>query len=146
MKNLTMAVIACLMVIGLVMGYGISNTYADGGYIGQEDIANRVYDSSTNSLRTNGGTTTIDGGVKNSTASGLPVALASSTACKKVLIKAAFNNTGDVYVGGSSVNSTTHTGFPLDAGEVVISTVDNLADIYIVTTVTGDEVNYAYEN
>jgi len=93
-----------------------------------------------------GGSSTLAGGAKNVTAAGTAEVLAASTACKKVLIKASLDNTGNVFVGGSDVDKTTENGYPLDAGEVWIGTIDNLADIYIDVTVSGEGVSYSYEN
>lgn len=89
---------------------------------------------------------TLTGGITNVGTAGTGVVLAASTACKRVLIKATLDNTGNIYVGGSDVDKDTQNGFPLDAGEVWIGTVDNLADIWIDATVSGDGVSYTFEN
>ena len=122
--------------------------FADPSWISTEAIANRVYDSTNNIINVSQGrtNTTLAGGIKNVSATGTAEVLASSTACKRVLIKASLDNTGNVFVGGSDVDKTSENGFPLDAGEVWIGTVDNLADIWIDVTVSGEGVSFSFEN
>lgn len=71
--------------------------------------------------------TTLGSGSKDVTTAGTRVALASSTACKTVFIKANADNTGLIYVGGVTVNSS--TGIPLSAGEHVELDIANLATV-----------------
>jgi hypothetical protein len=52
-------------------------------------------------------------------------------------------NTGDCYVGGSTVDST--NGIPLAAGQVLTLQVQNLDSIYIDAANDGDEVGYLVE-
>jgi hypothetical protein len=79
-------------------------------------------------------------------AAGTREALASSTVCKKVLICAETDNTGVIVVGGSTVVATlaTRKGIPLSPGDSVEISIDNLADVYIDSTVSGDGVTYIY--
>ncbi len=49
-------------------------------------------------------------------------------------------NTGNVYVGSSSVDST--NGYVLDAGESVVITIDNLATVYLDVDTNGEGVTY----
>jgi len=74
------------------------------------------------------------------------VALATSTACKWVLVTAETNNTGVIAVGGSTVVATlaSRRGTPLFAGESVLILTDNLADVYIDATVATDGVTFTY--
>lgn len=80
------------------------------------------------------------------TTAGTRVALASVTACKRVTITAETDNTGVIVVGGASVVAAlaTRRGVPLYAGDVYELDIDDLADIYIDATVSGDGVSYVY--
>lgn len=90
--------------------------------------------------------TGIGHGVKTVTTAGTDVALAASTTCKKVDIQAQTDNTGLIAVGGSGVDATeaTGTGLLLSAGDVYTLEIDNLADVYIDSTVSGDGVRFTY--
>lgn len=90
--------------------------------------------------------TGIGHGVKTVTTAGTDVALASSTACKKVDIQAQTDNTGVIAIGGAGVDVTvaTGTGILLEAGDTYSLEIDNLADIYIDSTVNGDGVRFTY--
>jgi tetrahydromethanopterin S-methyltransferase subunit B len=90
--------------------------------------------------------TGIGHGVKTVTTAGTDVALASSTACKKVDIQAQTDNTGVIAIGASGVDATvaTGTGILLNAGDIYSFEIDNLADVYIDSTVNGDGVRFTY--
>lgn len=100
----------------------------------------------------NGGSLTIDGSVDinpNSTilngqktvaTAGTAEALAASTACKWVIVKALTSNTGNVYVGNSSVSSS--NGYILEPGEAISLDVDDLATVYIDVDTNGEGVSY----
>lgn len=75
---------------------------------------------------------------------GTQVALAASTACKKVTIKALALNTKLIYVGISTVSSL--DGFELTKQEEITIYTDNLANIWIDSAVNGEGVSYIYEN
>jgi hypothetical protein len=85
-------------------------------------------------------------GVKTVTTAGTDVALAGSTACKKVTIQSQTDNTGLIAVGATGVDATesTGTGIILYAGDTYEFEIDNLADIYIDSTVNGEGVRYTY--
>lgn len=92
--------------------------------------------------------TSIGHGVTTVTTAGTDVALAGSTACKRVTIMAQTDNTGVMAVGGSGVDATIATGtgillFPGDAYELDI---DNLADVFIDSSVNGEGVRYTWFN
>ena len=92
-------------------------------------------------------TTAIGHGVKTVATAGTDEALvASSTPAVWVTIQAQTDNTGGIAVGASAVDATvaTGTGVYLAAGESVTLPVDNLADVYIDSTVNGDGVRYTY--
>lgn len=91
-------------------------------------------------------TTAIGHGVKVVTTAGTDVVLAASTAAKWVVIQAQTDNTGNIAVGGSGVDATeaTGTGVLLDAGESITLAIDNLADVYIDSSVNGEGVRFTY--
>lgn len=85
-------------------------------------------------------------GVTTVTTAGTDVALAGSTACKRVMIQAQTDNTNYIAVGGSGVDATiaTGTGIMLKPGDAVELDIDNLADIFIDSLVNGEGVRYLY--
>lgn len=70
----------------------------------------------------------------------------SSTPAKVVIVTAETNNTGVIVVGASGVDAalSTRTGTPLMPGDSTVLEIDDLADVYIDATVTGDGVTYMY--
>ena len=91
-------------------------------------------------------TTGIGHGKKTVTTAGTDVALAASTAAKWVLIQAYRANTQNIAVGAAGVDATAATGdgVTLIPGESVMLPVDNLADIFIDSTVNGEGVRFTY--
>ncbi len=91
-------------------------------------------------------TTGIGHGVKTVTTAGTDEALAASTAVKWVIVQAQTDNTGVIAIGASGVDATvaTGTGILLAAGEKFTIPCDNLADLYVDATVSGDGVRYIY--
>ena len=85
-------------------------------------------------------------GVKTVTTAGTDEVLASSTVCKRVVIQSQTDNTGLIAVGTSGVDATevTGTGIILYAGDALELETDNLADVYIDATVSGEGVRYTY--
>lgn len=94
--------------------------------------------------------TGIGHGFKTSTSVGTAVAIASSTAAKFVTLQAYRSNTGYVAIGATGVNASltagTGTGLNLAAGESTTVPIDNLADVFIDVTVSGEGVRYTYGN
>ncbi len=90
--------------------------------------------------------TGIGHNVKTVTTAGTDVVLATSTPCKKVVIQSQTDNTSLIAVGGSGVDATeaTGTGIILYPGDIFELEVDNLADIYIDSLVSGEGVRYTY--
>jgi hypothetical protein len=87
----------------------------------------------------------VSDGRKVVTTAGTRVALASSTACKEVVITAETDNTGIVAVGAAGTvvaTIATRTGVPLNAGDSIVLQIDNLADIGLDATVSGDGVTF----
>lgn len=67
--------------------------------------------------------------------------------CRAVLVKAALDNAGNVYIGGEGVtkaDGTTDatTGWPLDAGQETPHwiEVDNLNKLYLIGDNAGDDI------
>lgn len=92
------------------------------------------------------GITGIAHGVKTVTTAGTDVALAGSTACRKVVIQAQTDNTGLIAVGATGVDATeaTGTGVILYAGDAFELEIDNLSDVFIDSTINGEGVRYTY--
>lgn len=97
----------------------------------QQEILNRTLDIAT-----------VIAGQKTVTTAGTQVALGTSTVLPSGLlrIKALHANTGMIYVGSSTVDSS--TGFVLDAGEEIVVPINNLASVYIDSSENGEGVSY----
>ena len=95
------------------------------------------------------GATGINHGLKTITAAGTDEALAGSTAAKYVDIVAQTDNTGWIAIGGTGVDATVATGngILLAPGDHTgWMPIDNLADIFVDSTVSGDGVRFTYLN
>lgn len=90
--------------------------------------------------------TGVGHGVTTVTTAGTDVALAGSTACKRITIQAQTDNTSAIAVGASGVDATiaTGTGILLYPGDVFELDTDNLADVFIDSLVNGEGVRYTY--
>jgi len=90
--------------------------------------------------------TEIGHGSKAVTTAGTDLALAASTACRRVIIMARTSNTGVIAVGASGVDATLSTGdgVLLYPGDSIDFQIDNLADVYIDATVSGEGVRFTY--
>ena len=90
--------------------------------------------------------TGIGDGRKTVATAGTREALADSTTAKLVIITAETDNTGYVVVGGLTVVAAlaTRRGTPLNAGDSITLEVDDLADVYLDVTVSGDGCTYLY--
>ena len=77
------------------------------------------------------------------TTAGTAVALSASRRVRSVSIRAKAGNTGQIYVGGSDVDSTVNDG--LDASESIsfdsVGWMD-LADIYVDADTNGEGVDF----
>lgn len=81
-------------------------------------------------------------GSKNVSSSGNAVALASATVIAKVIIRAKSGNAGKIFVGGSTVSSTSGIYLlPTESQEIEI---DDLAEVYIDAENGGDGVVFTY--
>lgn len=89
--------------------------------------------------------TGINHGSKTVATAGTDVALATSTACKRLIIQAYASNTGVIAFGASGVDAAAAgTGAVLSPGDSVDFYIDNLADVYIDSTVSGEGVRFTY--
>lgn len=90
---------------------------------------------------------TLQSGEKTVTSAGTAVALVAATRhARSVVIVAKDGNTGQVYVGGSDVASTTNDGLaPGDALTISPATALDLADLYIDSDIAGEGVDYYAE-
>jgi hypothetical protein len=85
--------------------------------------------------------TAIVHGQKTVTTAGTHVALGTTAALKTgVRVKALHANTGWIYVGDDGVAAA--TGFVLDAGEEVFVEIDDLATVFIDSSVNGEGVSF----
>jgi len=90
----------------------------------------------------------IVGGRKVVAAAGTAEPLvAGSTKASHIVIQAETNNTGVICVGDSSVDETqaSRNGIALNAGDSFSTPCDDINDIYIDASVTGDGVTYFYK-
>lgn len=93
------------------------------------------------------GNSTIGSGAKSVTTAGTRVQLSSiSIPCKKVVIQSLYSNTGNTYIGDSTVAST--NGLTLYPGSATSFTItpSNLNLIWVDSAVNGESVIYFYEN
>lgn len=121
---------------------------ADGTYIGDIKFGESL-PSGTNvigkvDINSQPTPSTVYSGQKTVATAGTAEALAASTTVKSVVIKALYSNTGTVYVGDSSVSST--TGIELAAGDSVALEIDDLSKIYLDVSVSGEGVSYIATN
>jgi hypothetical protein len=89
----------------------------------------------------------IGSGRKIVAAAGTRVALAASTPAKSVVIAAETDNTGIVVVGSAAgviAALATRQGIPLNAGDSITLPIDDLADVGLDSTVSGDGVTYLF--
>lgn len=120
-------------------------------YYKQFDSTTALQGAGNSSLATIATNTTppsaIGDGLKLVAAAGTREALAASTACKWVSVTAKQTNTGVIVVGGTSVvaaSGATRRGTPLAAGDSFSFQIDNLNDVNIDATVSGEGVTYTY--
>lgn len=86
--------------------------------------------------------TSLNSGQNDVATAGTAEVLGPATVIKSVTVKAKKTNTGLIYVGASSVNSS--TGFILSPGDSVSVDIDDLSDVYIDSSVNGEGVSYIY--
>lgn len=86
------------------------------------------------------GLSSVTTGQKTVTTAGTQVVLAASTSCSGVTIRALTANTGIIYVGDSSVDST--NGFQINATQEVFVKIDDINKVYIDSSVNGEGVSW----
>jgi hypothetical protein len=135
----------------------IGSETTDGRKIDLDSVGSKIalpvtlYDNSGNQISAFGGVvsipTSVGDGRKTVTTAGTRVALSTTTSCKKVTIQALDTNTDAIVVGGSTVvaASATRRGIVLLPYNSFTISVDDLADIYIDSVVSGEGVTYLYE-
>lgn len=74
------------------------------------------------------------------TTGGTAVALAVSTTITSVVVKAKYGNTGTIYIGNATVDSS--NGVELQAGDAISIDIDDLAKVYVDASVNGEGVDY----
>jgi len=126
------------LLTGIVLSAGLA-------IIGQVGI-DQTTPGTTNKVISGHDITGIANNRKVVTTAATAVALAASTAAKYVVITAETDNTGVIVVGGSGVVAAlaTRQGTPLNPGASMGIPIDNLADVYIDSTVSGDGVTFTY--
>jgi len=85
---------------------------------------------------------TLTGGDKAVTTAGTAEALAASLSINSVYVRAKVDNTGNVYIGDSSVDKTTNKQIILAPGDETIITIDNIATVYVDVDTNGEGVDY----
>jgi len=130
---------------GLLVNLGTNNDVIVTGTVGLGAVDNAVLDSIDEAVSSKQ-ITGIGHGVKTITSAGTDEALAGSTICKRVTIQAQTDNTGWITVGTTGVDATvvTGTGVLLGAGDAFELDIDNLADVFIDSTINGEGVRYTY--
>lgn len=86
-------------------------------------------------------------GRKTVTTPGTAVALAASTACRRVVVTALPDNTELVVAGGSGVVAAvaTRTGRPLAPGACTVFEIDNVSKVFVDAVTAGEGVCFSYE-
>lgn len=138
------------------------NTMAGGDTVATDDIAGVKFQrnkitigadgvndgdvSKTNPMPSYQAIGTIGDGRKVVTTAGSAVALAATTAVKRVYVQAETDNTGVIVIGASTVVASlaTRRGIALNAGDTIEIAIDDLADLYIDSSVNGDGVTFTY--
>ena len=92
--------------------------------------------------------TAIGDGRKVVALAGTAEALGVSTVIKSVTIQAELNNTGVIAAGSSTVvaDEATRTGSALEPGDTITIDADDLAKVFIDSTVDGDGVTFILFN
>ena len=114
-----------------------------------KEVLNKVLNAGETALKVEtggGGITGIADGRKVVAVAATAEALAGATTCQRVDITAETDNTGIIVVGGSTAVAllATRQGTPLNAGDSYSLEIDDLADVFIDATVSGDGVTFTY--
>ena len=84
----------------------------------------------------------VGDGSKDVASAGTAEALSSSQKCNWVAVSAKSTNTGNIYVGGSTIDST--RGIPLAVSESISIPASNIASVYIDADTNGEGVTFMY--
>ena len=125
----------------LVLICGVA--YGDAGDVNVEQIANRVWDSTSNEIKIIDTNRTMGGYKITLTPGEIPTQLSADTSISWVRVKATTGNTDNIYVAGHATLSTDDSYY-LDADQEVDIKVDNLTDVYIYSPISGDSVSIIY--
>ncbi len=114
-----------------------------------KEVLNKVLNAGETALKVETGGASITGiadGRKVVAAAATAEALAGATTCQRVDITAETDNTGIIVVGGSTAVAllASRQGTPLSAGDSYSLEIDDLADVFIDATVSGDGVTFTY--
>lgn len=91
--------------------------------------------------------TTLIGGEMTVATSGTAVPLAGTpTPIKTVTVVAKAANTGNIYIGDSTVDKTSNKQIPLVAGDAIAIPISDLATVYIDADVNGEGVDFLASN
>jgi hypothetical protein len=114
-----------------------------------KELLNKVLNTGETAIKVETGGASITGianGRKTVTVAATAETLAGATTCQRVDITAETDNTGIIVVGGSTCVAllATRQGTPLSAGDSYSIDIDDLSDVYIDATVSGDGVSFTY--
>jgi hypothetical protein len=71
------------------------------------------------------------------------IIVSTSTPLKSgIHIKAPLTNISTIFVGSSSLSTSSTSGFPLDPGESIFFEIDNLNKVYASSATSGQKINY----
>jgi hypothetical protein len=71
------------------------------------------------------------------------IIVSTSTPLKSgIHIKAPITNISTIFVGSSSLSTSSTSGFPLDPGESIFFEIDNLNKVYASSATSGQKINY----
>lgn len=88
------------------------------------------------------GPTTLTGGSKTVATAGTGEALGATLTTKQIYIRAKSTNTGNVYVGDSSVDKTSNKQVVLAANDSVTISISNRSTVYVDVDTNGEGVDY----
>src|SRR5574343_115195 len=83
-------------------------------------------------------------GGKVCTTAGTAEAIGSVTNIRQVMIQSKRANTGQIYIGPSTVANDGSNGIYLDKGDAAIFNCTSLSELYLNSTVNGEGVTYLY--
>jgi hypothetical protein len=63
--------------------------------------------------------------------------------CRSVYLKAHSTNSGTIYIGGADM-TTDNATISLEAGEEAEIRINNVKEIWVLPTSSGDKINYSY--